>query len=443
MHCLIAAEAEAAPIIRENLIKRELYPGWEFSLCINSSELLQMSRENMDVVLLSRFLPGEDALVLLDKIRGLFPSAHIVLLAGKESEQRRSYIKAAQKNGFDNIVTGKLPGDRPYTIFTALASVGNETGLEWEAGEEAETVNKGTNAESHKETQIPKSYQQSESISFRRKSLRRVVGKMVVVTANKGGAGKTTSAIALSISLARAGLRTALVDLDLAGPNVATFFDIKNCTGIEAISRRGDYHRFVPELLVEAEENLFVLPGVMDQTMPFIGPESILGTVETLAEEFDLVICDTPPGFWEKEWLFDIFPRADMVLSVVDQSKFSETETSNYVPKLIMMGVGPEKIKIVCNKFKPKLHSIKKVEAFFNSGLKKSKVYPRVIVTIPEDWESFVKDGYHSGIPGINDALSPWKRLADEVAREFNLSFRYIEKTKDKKGFFTGFLGRR
>lgn len=478
MHCIIAFCDNKAPFIVQGLktLVDFGFDKWHFDCCVSTDELISMMDKRPDVVVVDRYLPGESHSYLLKHLQAMFPASRIVLYVGNVDEETRAYVRMAQNFGLNNIVSGELPGERPYNLPAALLAdryaVESDSAARDLAGEnnlDDSVCNNMTGTgpdisgmktemqqrNRHEDDIEPgyrdistENYQQPVSEptnyrSYQRRPSHRPRGKVVIVTANKGGVGKTTDAIALAISMARSGIRTALADLDLAGPNIATFFDIKNCTGIEVISRRGDYHRVVAEITIEIEKNLFVLPGVMDKTMPSIGPEQILNAVETLAEEFDVVICDTPPGFWEKEWLFDLYPRADIVLSVVDQSKFSECETRDYAPKLIMMGVDPSCIKIVCNKFNPKLHNVKKVEAFFNSGLnKKIKPLPRVVVAIPENWEAFVKDGYGSGIPGINDTLSPWRRLTDEVAREFNLTLQYNERPKEKKGFFAGLLRR-
>lgn len=122
MFCIIAAERELAQVIVKNLKKNDLYKGWEFDVCHEAGKLEMWSRENPDVLVLSRFLPGEDPFRLLGRLGALFSATHVVLLAGPQSEHQRAYIKAAQKAGMCNIVTGKLPGDRPYTIFAALKS---------------------------------------------------------------------------------------------------------------------------------------------------------------------------------------------------------------------------------------------------------------------------------------------------------------------------------
>src|SRR5215469_1199736 len=48
------------------------------------------------------------------------------------------------------------------------------------------------------------------------------VASIVAVGSGKGGVGKTTIAVNLSIALAKLGLRVGLIDADVYGPNVPT-----------------------------------------------------------------------------------------------------------------------------------------------------------------------------------------------------------------------------
>ncbi len=587
MFCIIAAEPGAAEVIRDNLRKR--YSEWRFEVAPDAERLFQYAGDRPDVVLVSRFLPGDSASIIR-RLPVEFPASHIVLLVGVLNEQAKAYVRQAARRGLTNVVTGKLPGDRPYTIFAALTQARQELleageGLEWreeevpEAGcgdqeafiaacpgqtqevqlkpadescrdaltgcytrrylenvtldspysvvfvdldsfksvndilghaagdkvlaafgkmlvenlkgrdlavrwggdefvlvlpetqpENAEMVTERLRGEWKKAApdagnlEVGFSYgigfgRKAEELQvaikaagramyFRKREAseapllkkyydsiytRRSDGKLVLVAANKGGVGKTTVAISLSLLMARSGIPTCLCDFDFGGPNVAVFFDIKNRPGVERLSGKKHVERFARELLVKVENSLVVLPGPMDKTLPYFEPGQLAAVVDFLARDY-LVIGDTPPEFWTKPWLDGLFPRADLVLAVVDQSKFSEVETKDYVPKLVMMGVEPSRIRIVCNRFSAKLHSVKKVEAFFNAGIKAKKELPRVIAVIPEDWEDFVKKGYRGEIAGLDDPSSPWRKLAEEAAKELGLSFGF-SRVEKKNGW--------
>lgn len=416
MLCLIAAEPGSAEVILENLQK--VYPDWVFETCASSGDLQGYGGDRPDVLLLSRFMPGEE---MLRHIPSMFPASHIVLLAGTLNESARAYIRRAKQRGLENIVTGKLPGDKPYTIFAALTQARQkfteEEGLEWEESRE----DRENATESTVRTERANPY------------YRRRAGHFVIAAANKGGVGKTTVAVSLSLVMARAGIPTVLTDFDFGGPNVATFFEVKNKPGIEKLAgkKRPD---MIQELLIEVSPGLFILPGPQDNTMPYFEPEQLTEIVNVLSEEY-LVIGDTPPEFWTKPWLEGLFSRADLVLAVVDQSKFSEAETRDYAPKLVMMGVEPERIRVVCNRFNPKLHNVRKVESFFNSGFKKLKNPPQVIATVPEDWVSFVQKAYQGEAAGMEDSYSPWEVLGRKVAGDLGLPFRATGAQKKKSMF--------
>lgn len=134
MRCIIAAEPGAAEVIRENLQRRFL--DWQFEAVTSADRLFQFSGEKPDVVVVSRFLSSEPENVL-KRLLVEFPVSHIVLLTGILNEQAKAYVRLAARYGLTNVVTGKLPGDKPYTLFAALTQVRQELleveeCLEWE-----------------------------------------------------------------------------------------------------------------------------------------------------------------------------------------------------------------------------------------------------------------------------------------------------------------------
>lgn len=519
--CVIAAEKESADLIRQNLIKTGLFPDWEFQVCTSARDLYAFSPDRPDVVVVSRFLPGEEMRVLLQRLPLLFPASHIVLLAGSLDEKGKAFVRVAKEAGLNNIVTGKLPGDRPYNILAALKYAREDDELsallvedeEEEAGppelekqERIEFVSQPPVAAVPKEppayvqpraarpqvsphvevegqeprreadyldellsryreppvaveppvpqTQFKQPRAQSEQPAAARsfpaprvearvypQTGRR--GVLVLTAANKGGVGKTTVAVTLAVALARVGVPVVLWDLDFGAPDVASFFDISGVAGIEAMAKGSFRPEMAEGLLVKAEENLYVLPGPMDRTVPAFEPGEIAAVARHLLSRFPVLFADTPPEFWTKPWLEEVFSLADRVLAVVDQSKLSEQETAAYAPCLLAMGVTPEKISIVLNRFSPKLHNVKVVEKHFYSGFKKdvpAKLLPKVAAVIPEEWEAYVQRGYRGEVVGLDDAYSQWHALAGEIAAAAGYAYKKPE--GEKKAFFR-FFGRK
>lgn len=259
----------------------------------------------------------------------------------------------------------------------------------------------------------------------------RAGGRFVLTYSNKGGAGKTTAAVSIARTLAECGMKTVICDFDLGGPDIATYFSLKPERGLEALARGAD----AVSLLQKAGENLWVLPGLVGIDVPRFTGGDLLDAVEGLRREFRVVVGDTSPGPWEKEYLHPLFAAADLVCAVTDQSKSSMEETKVYAPTLLAMGVGLEKIRLVLVKYNPKLASIREVEQAFCAGFKKNvRTLPRVVAVIPEGWEQQVKAGYRGDILHKEE----WFKVAKEIAGD---ALRLPDEKPEKKrgGLFSWF----
>ncbi|OPX94473.1 MAG: Response regulator PleD [Pelotomaculum sp. PtaB.Bin104] len=497
--CVIAADSPLALHFIKNL--KKVFGDWDFEVCTRAEELNAWSERRPDVLVVSRCLPGETPEKILKDVPTLFSASHIVLVVGPIDEKCRIYMKNAQRMGLNNIVTGRLPGDPPYNIFVALTNsrdgdfviesqpeeeiqqtvevLVTVEQLEREREEEngIDVVDKDEVLVDSRETREKAEDDEEEmwerpATAERRKRLfvnnkiprvktnpmsmyahsERDMAPVATSVSNKGGVGKTTTTVSLAVALSMANLRVSIADLNLGGPNVAAFFNLNPTHGIEMLSgRRKGLRPALEQLLVNTRyENLKVLPGPVDKT---VHPENLFGRgelaeiINVLKELSDVVIVDTPPEFWTRSWLAEVFEMSDLVLAVVDQSKFSEEDTSEYAPHLLSMGVTPERIKIVLNKFSPRLHNARIVEKAFCAGFKKGvnpRVLPKVTVTIPHDWDAHGLKGYKGEVVGLEDAGSQWHRLAGEVARMAGREYAGPVKVKEvkKMGLF-GLLTRR
>jgi ATP-binding protein involved in chromosome partitioning len=124
------------------------------------------------------------------------------------------------------------------------------------------------------------------------------VKNIIVIASGKGGVGKSTVAANLAISLARNGLRTALVDADIYGPSIPKMFGMENeRPDITAI---GDKEMMFPieKYGVRVMSiGFFVAPN---QSLIWRGPMAANAMTQlfenTQWEEIDFMVVDFPPG---------------------------------------------------------------------------------------------------------------------------------------------------
>lgn len=247
--------------------------------------------------------------------------------------------------------------------------------------------------------------------------------------ANKGGVGKTTVAVSIAKVIAEMGRKTIICDFDYSGSNIASFFSLDN--------EFKNYYRGISKLdeyIVRLSDNLYMLPGSKDIYAKDVKSRGVEKVLDKLSSMFEVIVCDTCPAPYDKDYMHKIFEKTDIVYAVVNQSKFSRDETRAYVPKMIFMGVSPDKIRIVVNQFDDKLVSIKQVESDFNSGLKiKSGNIPKVSAVIPEDWV------------GVNKAIEMgevlnkeiWGKLCEEINYLWGIGDTNNEVKERKRSIFS------
>lgn len=122
------------------------------------------------------------------------------------------------------------------------------------------------------------------------------IKEVIAVASGKGGVGKTTVAVNLSLALAKLGFKVGLMDGDIYGPNVPLMLGVPN----ETRPRVNEEERMIP---IEALGLKMISMGVLvpaDQPMVWRGPMLHSAVTQFLQKvawgELDYLLIDLPPG---------------------------------------------------------------------------------------------------------------------------------------------------
>lgn len=134
-------------------------------------------------------------------------------------------------------------------------------------------------------------------------SARRELPRVMAIANQKGGVGKTTTAVNLGAALAELGYRVLVVDLDPQG-NATTGLGV-NARNLECSVYDVLLHDVAIEDCIEPTNlrNLFVVPATIDlagaeiELVPMLSRETLLRrALANVVDDFDYVLIDCPPS---------------------------------------------------------------------------------------------------------------------------------------------------
>lgn len=177
------------------------------------------------------------------------------------------------------------------------------------------------------------------------------MNNVIVVASGKGGAGKSTVCICLSVALVKQGKKVLLIDCDCGMRGLDIMLDMEqdivfdasdavcgNCSFEEAIYKSKN------------NEGLYLMAAPFD-TENELSPSVFTQLVESVKETYDYVIIDSPAGIGSG--FITAASPADRALIVCNAEPTSVRGGIKVRQKLETMGVGD--IRLVINRFERKL----------------------------------------------------------------------------------------
>ncbi|MCC5810629.1 MAG: MinD/ParA family protein [Ectothiorhodospiraceae bacterium] len=149
--------------------------------------------------------------------------------------------------------------------------------------------------------------------------------KVIAVTSGKGGVGKSSVSVNLSVALARSGSRVMLMDADLGLANIDVLLGISPRYNLSHVI---DGEASLEEVLVEGPEGILIVPASSGtKRMAELGPAENAGLINSFSElnhDLDYLIIDTAAGIADSVISFARAAREVLVVALDEPSSITD-----------------------------------------------------------------------------------------------------------------------
>jgi pilus assembly protein CpaE len=371
----------------------------------NGREAIELAQQTKpDVILMDINMPDMDGIVATETIRRKIPYVQIVILSVQNDS---SYMRRAMLAGARDFLAKPPSTDELTKAIRQAGAMARE-----EQAKGYQGLAGGTSTSAHQ-------------------ALANMLGKIIVVYSPKGGAGCTTVATNLAVSLQTPETKTALIDGSLQFGDVAVFLNeqVKNSV-LDLTSR---VEELDPEIVDDVMINygatgLHVLPAPLHpEHANDVASEQFSKLLEYLKRMYAYVVVDTTS--YLTEVVQSALEVADLIILVTTQDIPSIKSTSAFLTLADASGIKRDRIMFVMNRYDRRIGiSPKKVGEILRQ---------EILVSIPLDDTGQLNNSLIRGIPlVIQQKLNPVSKsilsLSDLVRDRLN-KLENLQETVAKK----------
>jgi septum site-determining protein MinD len=172
-----------------------------------------------------------------------------------------------------------------------------------------------------------------------------------VVTAGKGGVGKTTTTANLAVALAQRGNKVVAVDADIGLRNLDLVMGLESrvvYNFIDVIEKRCK----LGQALVHDKrmrDHLYLMPTAQTRTKDAVTPEQMRELCDQMREQFDFILLDCPAGI--EGGFKNAAAGADEALVVTTPEIPAVRDADRIIGMLDSMGKSPT--QLIINRYRP------------------------------------------------------------------------------------------
>ena len=336
-------------------------------------EAIQLAQElNPDVVLMDINMPDMDGITATESIRSKLPAVQVIILSVQGDP---NYMRRAMLAGARDFLTKPPMGDE---LISAIRRAGAMAQSERSKTAQIQAVMPTVNAGGMIGFGIPK-------------------GKIVTVYSPKGGAGTTTLAVNLALTLHNEDTRVALVDGNLQFGDIAVFVNEQGKNTLTELAPRAEEldPEIVEEVMIKhAASGVHILAAPSrPEYAEKVSSAQFSKVLEYLRQLYAYVVVDT--SSYLTEITLAAIDASDLIVLVTTQDIPAIKNCRLFLDLLQTMGIERDRILFAMNRFDKRINITPERVA---ENLKQE-----VASVIPLD-EQTVTKAVNRGVPFVIDA---------------------------------------